>query len=213
MKRLSLLLTLLLTTSLACSFANLAETLVPSGNVLYQDIFSNPASGWGQMDTPAGTAGYLNGAYRFVVNEPNINLWSHPGVEFTNLQAEVSLMTPSGPSENRMGLVCRLQDDENFYFFVISADGYWGIGKVKAGQTSLLTGDQMQPHAAILTGSQINRLRADCLGSTLIFYVNETMVGSAVDADFTSGDVGLLAGTFGQPGAEVYFDNFVVYKP
>jgi hypothetical protein len=212
-KRLSLLLTLLLTTSLACSFANLAETLVPSGNVLYQDIFSNPESGWGQMDTPAGTAGYLNGAYRFVVSEPNVNLWSHPGVEFTNLHEEVSLMTPNGPFANRMGLVCRLQDDQNFYFFVISADGYWGIGKMKDGQTSLLTGDQLQPHDAILTGPQINRLRADCLGNTLIFYVNNTMIGSAVDADFTSGDVGLLAGSFDQPGAEIYFDNFVVYKP
>jgi hypothetical protein len=212
-KRLSFLLSLLLISSLACSFASLTETLVPSGNVLYQDIFSNPASGWGELNTPAGTAGYLNGAYRFVVNQPNVNLWSHPGMEFTNIHEEVSLMTPAGPQGNRMGLVCRLKDDKNFYFFAISADGYFGIGKMKDGVTSLLTGDQMQKHNAILTGTQINRIRADCLGNMLILYVNETLVGSASDPDFTSGDVGILAGTFDQPGVEVYFDNFVVYKP
>jgi hypothetical protein len=212
-KRLSLLLSLLLVSSLACSFASLTETLVPSGNVLYQDIFSNPESGWGELTTPAGTAGYVNGAYRFVVNQPNVNLWSHPGMEFTNLHEEVSLMTAAGPQENRMGLVCRLQDDKNFYFFVISADGYFGIGKVKDGQTSLLTGDQMQRSDAILTGTQINRVRADCLGNALILYVNGTMVATTTDADFVSGDVGLLGGTFDQPGAEIYFDNFVVYKP
>lgn len=213
MKRLSLLLTLLLISSLACSFASLTETLVPSGDVLYQDIFSNPKSGWGELTTENGTAGYLHGAYHFGVNEPNINLWSHPGMEFSNVHEEVSLMTPAGPQENRMGLICRLKDDQNFYFLAISADGYFGIGKVKEGLTTLLTGDQMQKHEAILTGTQINRLRADCLGNSLILYVNEVLVGSAVDADFSSGDVGILAGTFDQPGVEVYFDNFVVYKP
>jgi hypothetical protein len=71
----------------------------------------------------------------------------------------------------------------------------------------------MQKHDAILTGTQINRVRADCIGNLLILYVNGILVGSAVDADFTSGDVGILAGTFDQPGVDVYFDNFVVYKP
>jgi len=33
------------------------------------------------------------------------------------------------------------------------------------------------------------------------------------DDDFTSGDVGILAGSFDKPGSDIYFDNFVVYKP
>ncbi len=212
-KPLSFIFALLLISSLACSTTSLTETLVPSGSVLYQDIFSNPKSGWGELASPAGAAGYSNGAYRLVVNQPNVNLWSHPGLDFATIHSEVSLMTPAGPQGNRMGLICRLQDDKNFYFFAISADGYWGIGKMKDGATSLLSGDQMQKHDAILTGTQINRLRADCIGNLLILYVNDVLGGSAVDDNFTSGDVGLLAGTFDEPGADVYFDNFVVYKP
>jgi hypothetical protein len=38
-------------------------------------------------------------------------------------------------------------------------------------------------------------------------------VTSVSDADFSTGDVGILAGSFDQPGEDVYFDNFVVYKP
>ena len=213
MKPLSLLLALVLVSTLACSTSSMTETLVPSGSVLYQDIFSNPKSGWGELANPAGAAEYTNGAYRIVANQPNVNLWSHPGLDFATIHEEVSLMSPDGPRENRMGLICRLKDDKNFYFFAISTDGFFGIGKMKDGQSSLLTGDQMQKHEAILTGTQINRVRADCIGNLLILYVNDVLVGSAVDDEFTTGDVGILAGTFDEPGADVYFDNFVVYKP
>jgi hypothetical protein len=212
-KPLSFILALLLFSTLACSTTSITETLTPSGSVLYQDIFSNPDSGWGKLGSEAGAAEYTKGAYRIVVNQPNINLWTHPGLDFANIREEVSLMTPDGPQSNRMGLICRLKDDKNFYFFAISADGYFGIGKMKDGATSLLTGDQMQKHDAILTGTQINRVRTDCIGNLLILYVNDVLVGSATDSEFANGDVGILAGTFDQPGVDVYFDNFVVYKP
>jgi hypothetical protein len=112
-----------------------------------------------------------------------------------------------------MGLICRMQDAANFYYFVISNDGYYGIGKVKAGQWSLLETPQMRPSSAILTGGQKNHLRADCVADLFILYVNGQPVGSAEDKDFASGDVGILAGSFDSPGVDVYFDNFVVYKP
>ncbi len=213
MKQLTLLLCLLLIPALACSTTSIAESLVPSGGVLYQDIFSNPQSGWGELNSPAGTAGYIDGAYHIAVNQGNVNLWTHPGMNFATTHQEISILPIAGPQENRMGLICRLKDDKNFYFFVISADGYYGIGKMKDGQTSLLTGKDMQPHTSILTGSQINRIRADCIGNLLILYVNNILVTSVKDEDFDSGDVGILAGSFDQPGADIYFDNFVVYKP
>jgi hypothetical protein len=212
-KTLSLFLVFLLIPALACSTSGIAESLVPSGGVLYQDIFSNPASGWGELKEAAGSAGYINGAYHFAINQPDVNLWSHPGMTFSNVHEEVSVMAVSGPLTNRMGLICRLKDDKNYYFFAISADGFYGIGKMQDGQSNMLTGDSMQSNNAILTGNQINRVGADCIGNTLVLYVNGVLVTSTTDAAFTSGDVGILAGSFDQPGADIYFDNFVVYKP
>jgi hypothetical protein len=204
---------LLILTTLACSTASLTEYIVPSGGVLYQEKFDNAKGGWGEYNGEAGVAGYSNGAYHIFAKAANVNLWAHAGLDFATVRIEADAFAPSGPPENRMGVTCRMQDDQNFYFFVISADGYYGIGKVKAGAWSLLNGEQMQPNAAIHSGTQVNHLRADCIGNLLILYVNDLLVGSALDTDFTSGDVGVLAGTFATPGADVYFDNFVVYKP
>jgi len=44
-------------------------------------------------------------------------------------------------------------------------------------------------------------------------YANGTLLGSADDSTFTSGDVGLEAGTFDVGGTEIRFDNFVVSQP
>jgi hypothetical protein len=38
-------------------------------------------------------------------------------------------------------------------------------------------------------------------------------VDSVPDTSFTSGDVGLIAGTYEEAGTDVLFDNFVVTKP
>lgn len=198
----------------ACNPSVMAETLLPSGSTLYQDRFSSRESGWGEMTGEAGTASYAEGTYRIVASQPNVNLWSHPGKEFATVHVEVDVFPAAGPLENRMGLICRLVDDKNFYFFVISGDGYYGIGKVKAGQGFILTGENtMLPSDLIQTGNVPNRVRGDCIDNFLILYVNDKLVASVEDPDFTAGDVGVIAGTFSEPGADVYFDNFTVFKP
>jgi hypothetical protein len=208
-----LVIIVLLSTS-ACKTSNFTELFVQPGGILFQDRFTNATSGWGELASEAGTAGYSDGTYHIVASQPNVNLWSHPGLDFATVRVEVAVFPAAGPLENRMGLICRLVDDKNFYFFVISGDGYYGIGKMKDGQGSILTRDgNMLPSEFIQTGNVPNRVRGDCIGSFLILYVNDQLVASAEDSDFTGGDVGVIAGSFSQPGADVYFDNFTVFKP
>ena len=71
-----------------------------------------------------------------------------------------------------MGLICRYQGG-NYYFFMISNDGYYVIGKFIGGQTLLLGQTEMQASDAIQIGT-MNHLRADCIGNTLTFYINFT---------------------------------------
>lgn len=205
MKRYPFALIILLVATLACQSSLLTETFTPAGGLLYQESFSDTASGWGQQMLSAGTAGYTDGAYRIIVSQPNVNVWSRPGLNFSAARAEVAVFAAAGPLDNRMGLICRLVDDRNFYFFAISADGFYGIGKMKDGQVSILTGEgAMLPSVAIQTGNVPNQVRGDCAGSTLTMYINNQLVDSAKDSDFSSGDIGVLAGTFSQPGADVY---------
>lgn len=198
---------------ISCGSSFVADLITRPGGVLYKDDFSNPLSGWKRLAGPGGVMDYDGGGYRFLVTAEHQNYWSTPGLDFQNVRIEVDALKYAGPEENRIGLICRYHDVGSYYFFVISSDGYYALGKLKDNQISLLGQAEMLQSEAIKQGSVINHLRADCVGNSLVMYVNDIPVTIAQDSDFTNGDVGLLVGTFEQTGVDVVFDNFVVKKP
>ncbi len=183
------------------------------GNVLYKDDFSNATSGWDRVDEADRATDYAAGVYRILVKGKNIDVWARPGLSFGDVRVEVEGTKAGGDDNNDFGVICRYQDDQNFYFMVISSDGYYGIAKRKEGQVSLLGNTMMVSSDQIKQGAATNHLRADCVGSTLRLFINEVMVFETQDTDYQKGDVGLLAGSFDNPGTEILFDNFVVLKP
>src|SRR5689334_15629062 len=182
-----------------------------SGDLLYQEGFENNTTGWARISNDNGIMDYDNGGYRILVRQPKLNFWSTPKKDFGDVRVEADVIKLNGPDENRMGLICRYQSG-NYYFFIISNDGYYVIGKFIGGLTLLLGQTEMQVSDTIQTG-KMNHLRADCIGNTLTFYINFKEVASATDKDLPTGDVGVLAGAFSQPGVDVLFDNFVVMQP
>ena len=183
----------------------------PSGSVLFEDEFDSFTTGWDRFANEGGIMDYFEGGYRILVQRPDLNYWSTPEKDYKDVRIEVDLLKLAGPDENRMGLMCRYQSG-NHYFFIISNDGYYGIGKFIDGQTTLLGQSVMQPNA-LIEPNMVNHLRADCVGNTLTFYVNFNEIASAQDGDLASGDIGVLAGSFSQPGVDVSFDHFVVLQP
>jgi len=222
MNRLFILLSFLIVLSLACAVPSLnsaaLEQSLPPGSVLFQDDFSQPASGFNHFMTAEGVMDYDSGGYRILVNSLQTNFWATPRKNFTDARMEVDLGKLGGPDENRIGLLCRLtkhdnDDGSDYYFFLISSDGYYGIGIYYGGHGILLGQSQMLASESIKKGLAVNHLRADCAGNMLAFYVNGYQVATAQDTILKSGDVGLLAGAFAQPGVDVIFDNFVVVRP
>ncbi|MBT3337508.1 MAG: hypothetical protein HN855_00055 [Anaerolineae bacterium] len=189
-----------------------APVILP-GDTLFADDFSINTGQWVNLVNDGGVMGYDASGLRFFVREAGLNYWSTPGMNFRDTRLEVDALRYAGPVENRIGLICRYRDDLNFYFFVISTDGYYAIGKVKDGVQALLGQDAMRYSSAIETGVAINHLRAECQGSSLRFYVNDAPVALVDDLDFSEGDVGLLAGTFEEGSLDVLFDNFKVVQP
>ena len=185
---------------------------VPSGTTLFKDDFSSPASGWDHTKYAQGIMDYDGGGYRILVNTLQANFWSTPHKDFGDVRVEVDAGKLAGPDENRIGLICR-SDGKAYYFFIISSDGYYGLGIFMNGQAALLGQSEMQASLKINTGMAINHLRADCNGDDLTFYVNGTKLADIHDPTLQHGDVGLLAGSFNQPGVDIVFDNFVVIKP
>lgn len=197
----------------SCSSTSSVQ-LVPSGNsgdILYQELFADNTSGWDRVLNDGGIMDYDSGGYRFLVREPKVNFWSTPGKFFSDVRVEADVTRLNGPEENRAGLLCRYQNGD-YYFFIISNDGFYGLGKFIGGQAILLGQESMLPTDLILSDG-VNHLRADCVGNTLTFYVNFTQVATVQDGDFPNGDVGILAGTFNEPDVDVLFQNFVVIQP
>ena len=182
-------------------------------NVLFQDDFSDTASGWDRINTPDGITDYVDGVYRIYVNILNSDIWANPGLNLSDVRLEVDATKVGGDDNNVFGLVCRYQDNDNFYFLVISSDGYHGIGKVKEGVQTLIGMESMPPADQVNKGNATNHLRADCVGNNLTLYANGESFPSQTDSDFTSGDVGLFAGAFDTPGTDIHFDNFSVLRP
>lgn len=164
------------------------------------------------MQAAEGTMDYDAGGYRILVNALETNFWATPQKMFSDVRVEVDLGKLAGPDENRAGVVCRSNGSE-YYFFILSSDGYYGLGRFSGGSAELIGQDAMKFSEAIHTGLAVNHLRADCVGSTLTFYVNSIQVAQAQDALLPSGDVGILAGTFETPGVDMVFDNFVALQP
>ncbi|MBW8010917.1 MAG: hypothetical protein FVQ83_06710 [Chloroflexi bacterium] len=194
--------------------ATQTEEVTPESTSLFEDDFSNQNSGWPVTNDASGFNGYNQGNYRIFVTQPNLVLWATPGQNFTNVSIEVQTTKLGGDDDNQFGVICRHTDLNNLYAIMISSDGYYGFfKKINNSDLTLIGSEQMNISDAINQGDAANQLRVDCIGIDLALYVNDTLVDQVQDSDLTSGDIGLIAGTFDIPGTDIQFDNFVVTNP
>lgn len=183
-------------------------------NAIYEDDFSNPASGWETWSDANGSfVAYQNGGLRILVKDSQFDYWSRPGNRFVDARVEVDAIKLAGPNDNDFGLICRYQDRNNFYAFLASSDGYAGILKVEDGKYKVISGTQLAFSPSLQQGEALNHLQADCIGQTLALLANGQVVAQAQDGSFSAGEVGVIAGTNATPVVDIFFDNFVVSKP
>lgn len=208
--------------SMACNLGGLGVPAGPTADprVLFKDDFSSKSSGWDSFRDDTAITDYENEGYRIQVNKSSYNYWGNPGLADKlpgDVRVEVEAHKLSGPDVNSYGVICRYtvtNEKTNFYYFAVSSDGYEGIFKIENGEEKLLSaGKDMKQSSLVNLGTAMNRVRADCVGNTLTLYVNGQQVESVTDSSFSSGDVGLIAGSYDEVGVDIGFDNFLVTRP
>ena len=173
------------------------------------DDFSDKDSGWGQFIYPEGSAVYKNDAYQITINVPNSDVFiTYPRI-YINSVVQADINKVSGSNDNNYGLICRFEDERNFYAGQVSSDGYAGILKVRNGEYQLIGIEEMIPVAAILGGEAVNEVRLDCIQDTITLYVNGEIADTQTDETFISGEVGMIAGTISGYDGVFQFDNFI----
>jgi hypothetical protein len=194
---------------------DLSGISVPSGQLLFQDDFSNANSGWEIFAEPEASAAYADGEYVLRLNRAPLRAWGllrGPTLP-ADLTFSVTVYPGAGAASGGAGVICRFADDANYYFFMITSAGEYIIGKRSGGTQTGLSSPKFQPSDAILPGDAPNRLTAACAGNRLSLSVNTLPVAEVTDNDFTGGQVGLVAAASEGEGLEVRFDDVAIYAP
>jgi hypothetical protein len=181
--------------------------------LLYQDDFRDPASGWDTWEDGGTSGKYIDGEYRLAVHLKDYMVWSYPedSREFRDFAIEVDARQVDGSLDSTFGLIVRHQsDEERYYWFQISGGGYYSVEKKWDGEWILL--QEWESSDAIKQGlDATNHIEVLCYGDRFRFSVNDTLLTELTDDTLSAGNIGLAAGAYDEPPVVVLFDNLSVY--
>jgi len=181
-----------------------------SGDLLYQDDFSDNGSGWTSINDQDGSVGYANGEYQISVTSPKIFISGTSGKTFSDAILDVTVRVRNPSNQGDYGLICRQQENGNYYAFEISEDGYASIWKSADGKISPLVDWE---YFKRLEGKTELNITASCIGNQLGLAIDGQLIIGTTDSDLQEGDTGLIAGTWDTPGLVVAFDDFTIHSP
>jgi hypothetical protein len=119
--------------------------------------------------------------------------------------------TASSPADTGFGVVCRMQDSDNYYRLGVGNDGTYAIARVEGGNSTVLTGNGKWVSSDALRASPGPfDVRAECVGTTLTLFESNHQIASVRDATFQSGEVGVFVETFHEPNATVALQSLSV---
>ena len=182
------------------------------GTLIAMERFES-ISGWFTADEDNYEMGMDEGGYRMAADMVTLNIpiYSVRDFIYRDIQVEVDVMRFDGPDGSYFGVACRFVNINNFYAFVMDADGYYEISKTVNGEYTVI--DSGSKSGLFVVDAEKNHIRADCYSGTLTLTINGKQMLSVQDNDLWDGNVGLLLGTHLESGAEILFDNFALYQP
>lgn len=212
--------------------------------LLYAVGFEAGVDDWNQSTRQAQSAEILDSAMRLEVNERQSAVFSSASAFFGDFDVRVQARAVAGPPQdelnNGFGIIFRQQDENTYYMFLISSDGFYRVKRLDNGVSQVLHNWHTSPH--INQGlDAVNEIRVVGVGDTFRFYINGAQVevcipddpqgtstplaggecrGGAwedtlVDDTIASGRLGVIVEVAdNQPGGvAVAFDHMLVYGP
>ncbi|GAB4201041.1 MAG: hypothetical protein OHK0022_22660 [Roseiflexaceae bacterium] len=175
------------------------------GTALISDTLASAAGG--ALDEGSAEAAeyrFAGGAYRISVRPAAYLAWSPLEDSYDDAAIEVDARLLSGPPPTAYGIMFRFQDEDNFYFYNITADGYYALDMKKDGRWSALLDWARLPAGG--TGRE-RRLRVELAGERMRLFLDGLLLDETSDESFRKGRVALAVNTFDQGDAVVAFRN------
>ena len=188
-------------------------TSTPPTVIIYEDDFSDPASGWTTGSDAENTADYGAGQININIYNSDMLTITTPRKNFSDVMIETTVDTSGTDSETWFGIVCNYKDPQNLYLAAIKSYGYYSILELKDNQWKWLTGGGAPAYSQrIAVDATSYKLGLLCFQNVLTLWVDGVHIISLTNATSSSGDVGLTAWTEGQSKTKVRFDDFKVFQ-
>lgn len=100
------------------------------------------------------------------------------------------------------GLIFRVLDNQNYYWFRITDTKFYAVSYTKDGQWSDL---KAWTRTEAIKSSGVNQLEVIAQGSHFVFLINGQIVSEEDDAHFAQGYIGLAVEAY-EPGERIAFD-------
>jgi hypothetical protein len=183
-------------------------------NVLYQDDFTNPATGWSEDKFDNYFIGYHEPEYYHIeITSPNskTTVFEPQKQQFDDATIELDVLTVSAKTaaegDFRYGLAFRRSGDQYYAFTISPRSKKWFVLKSSPNELTVLAeGTDNNLHDL----DNDDTLRVDAQGANFVFHINEEVVGEASDPDYASGEIGFYVESFDSPNTHIHFDNLVI---
>ena len=187
---------------------------VTDSNVLYQDDFTNPVTGWPEEKFDNYFIGYHEPEfYHIEITSPNYKttVFAPEKQSFNDTTIEVKVLTNAGKTSETgdfsYGPVFRRSGDQYYAFTISPRTKKWFV--LKSSSNALLV-------LAEGNGNNINdlntvdTLRVDAQGSNFSFHINDQPVGQVTDAEYASGEIGFYVQTVDSVQTHIHFDELTI---
>ena len=189
---------------------------VADKNVLYEDDFKNPASGWPEEKFDNYFVGYhepefyhvevSSANYKTTVFEPTKQIFDDATI---SAKAFTVSKKTAATGDFNYGVAFRRSGDQYYAFTISPRTKKWYILK---SSPSALTTLKEGTEASIHDVDNPDILRVDAKGANFSFYINDQLIGQVSDKDYSKGEVGLYVQTFDATNVHVHFDSLAVKK-
>jgi serine/threonine-protein kinase len=190
----------------------------PASGPVFEDSFSDAASGWYRYESPAVRLRYAAGAYEFQITVPDWRAQADTGFSAETLSLrDVAVAVDAvrrGSAPGAYGVLCRVIGGNRFYALEIGSDGVARIGKASPGEFVRLgiRRATRPPRTA--------RVRGECTGGsgnqpvtlTLLVDGRKALTVRDSQSPYAAGAAGLVVESFERGGLQVAFDDFVVRR-
>jgi hypothetical protein len=182
--------------------------------VLYEDDFTNPTTGWTERTFDNYFIGYHEPEYYHVeITGTNYKTTVfEPGKQsFNDFTVELAVLTAASRTAAdgnfRYGIAFRRAGDQYYAFVISPRTRQWSVLKSSpSGLQTLAEGTEAGIHELDVDDT----LRVDAQGSDFLFHINDKLVGQVSDAEYTGGEIGFYVESFDSPQTHIHFDQLTI---